>query len=288
MQSHTLTSSLSYALFSLSGKERFIYCIATTTFFWLFLIIFQPFGVNNYDPTESINATFLFGISIFSAALFLLLLIDEYLINYFFEQTDQFRTYLKLILLRIFVSLLFIGSGLFIVYNILGEFHDFNLSSYFQMVLNMSLMLLFTIAARTIYGNQNLLRSSLEKEYNYLSVENDEDQLITIIAENEKDQLILPLKSIVYIQSEDNYISVHHLENERIKHKLIRKSLKSFINELSLPLFLRTHRSYIVNLMHVQKIDGNRNRMSISLKYLDNDLPVGRSYITAVMNAVNQ
>ncbi|MFO8000329.1 MAG: LytTR family DNA-binding domain-containing protein [Marinilabilia sp.] len=60
----------------------------------------------------------------------------------------------------------------------------------------------------------------------------------------------IPLKDILYIQADRNYCSVHTTEKEF----LVVMPLKEFYQKLSSGHFLRIHRSFVVNLSHIQEI----------------------------------
>ena len=61
----------------------------------------------------------------------------------------------------------------------------------------------------------------------------------------------IPYKDIVYINSEDHYVYIHTRRNEYYT----RRKLTEFEQELIGYDFVRCHRSYIVNLKYVKKID---------------------------------
>lgn len=70
-----------------------------------------------------------------------------------------------------------------------------------------------------------------------------------------KGKKILTIQEIFYFEAYDHYVKVHTHD----KFYLIRKSLKNLSKELSPSLFLRVHRSTIVNL---KKIDAYQNSKS--------------------------
>lgn len=58
------------------------------------------------------------------------------------------------------------------------------------------------------------------------------------------------LKDIRYIQKSDNYIDLH----TPTKKHVIRGSIGSFLDQLSSNQFLRTHRSYAINVNYIQDV----------------------------------
>lgn len=65
-------------------------------------------------------------------------------------------------------------------------------------------------------------------------------------------QKFILCKNIKYIKSENVYLNIV-LENNSY---LIRKKIKEMISELPGNLFISVHRSYVVNLMHIDCYDG--------------------------------
>ncbi|PKV52834.1 LytTR family two component transcriptional regulator [Aquimarina sp. MAR_2010_214] len=76
-------------------------------------------------------------------------------------------------------------------------------------------------------------------------------------------------ESLLYIQSYGNYLKLFLIDGEM---KIIRNTISKIDKELSVFEFCRIHKSYLVNLKHVSKIDGNRIQIN------DITLPLGSSY----------
>lgn len=77
------------------------------------------------------------------------------------------------------------------------------------------------------------------------------------------------IDEIVYIQSWGNYLKVF-LENDQMK--IVRKTIKGVEKELPSKIFIRIHKSYLVNKNKIVALEGN----CIMLK--DLELPIGKSY----------
>ncbi|WP_106793230.1 LytTR family DNA-binding domain-containing protein [Aquimarina sp. Aq78] len=76
-------------------------------------------------------------------------------------------------------------------------------------------------------------------------------------------------ESLLYIQSYGNYLKLFLTDGEI---KIIRNTISKIDKELSMFEFCRIHKSYLVNLKHVSKIDANRIQIN------DITLPLGSSY----------
>lgn len=112
-------------------------------FIWLvnlycafFLLFFQPFGVNNYDPTQALQMELLIGIGAFMIANIIAMIAYEFILHpFFFKANTRYHFALRLLLLLIFLS-----TSTFLTYNFLGNFHDWSWRSYFGFIRDMGAM----------------------------------------------------------------------------------------------------------------------------------------------------
>ena len=74
-------------------------------------------------------------------------------------------------------------------------------------------------------------------------------------------------KDILFVEGLENYITIYTL-TEKI---LVHSTMKNIINSLPGDLFIQTHRSYIVNVHHVNLVEGNM------LKVAGHEIPVARN-----------
>ena len=93
-------------------------------------------------------------------------------------------------------------------------------------------------------------------------------------------KFITTASSVTYIESNENYILVHYLENGIAKKYQIRNSMKNIEALCEQAGFARAHRCYIVNPLHIKQIrkgangltfadlgDGNEEGIPVSKKY---------------------
>jgi DNA-binding LytR/AlgR family response regulator len=80
------------------------------------------------------------------------------------------------------------------------------------------------------------------------------------------------LSDICYIEGLKNYVRFIVASPKGLKSIITLQNLKDLENQLPAGLFMRIHRSYIVNLAHIERVEGN------SVAVLDKLLPLGQSY----------
>ncbi|WP_460673598.1 LytR/AlgR family response regulator transcription factor [Larkinella ripae] len=110
--------------------------------------------------------------------------------------------------------------------------------------------------------------------------------LLTLTAENEKDSLSFPGADLFYIESSDNYSTVVYQKDGQILKPLLRSSLSRLENQLEenenaatvRQVIVRCHRSYLVNLEKVEKVTGNAQGYKLHLYGGQFQIPVARKY----------
>jgi DNA-binding LytR/AlgR family response regulator len=95
---------------------------------------------------------------------------------------------------------------------------------------------------------------------------------------------LIKLKDVVYLEYSDNRINVF----TRDEKYYMNMTMKEFV-EKSGPAFIRTHKSFIVNLDYVNEIIPWFNyTFKLRLKhYENNEIPVSRSYLKDFKNKLN-
>jgi len=270
-----ISDFLSKEISVLSRVEKVFFVAGTGLFIFLFLLFFQPFGVNNYDPRETISFQFFW--LMFSMGLFVsvVLAINEFLL---FPLLIKKYSRKGMILWSLW-SVFWLGSWIFLFYNYLGGWHDLQWKSFFGFIGNIGMMSILPIAVILFYIRIRELGISLKSAHSFSYGSAIGDQLLIFTADNLKDQFSVPLKYLLYLESEDNYIAVYHLHDGSPKKTLIRKSLKQVQEENLDPALIRCHRSLIINQFHLQQIKGNRNKLVLSLDHVKDPIPVSRQYI---------
>ncbi|MFA6261851.1 MAG: response regulator [Bacteroidia bacterium] len=92
------------------------------------------------------------------------------------------------------------------------------------------------------------------------------------------DLVKLDIHSILYVQSEGNYIDVYSESGK----KSFRYSLEWFLQQVPEKLFMRVHRSYVVNLEKILKITGS------VVMIQDQAIPVSRKSMPGLRSRVSQ
>ncbi len=91
----------------------------------------------------------------------------------------------------------------------------------------------------------------------------------------------LKLKEILFVEALENYVSV----NTRDEKYTIHFTMRGIEQQLPSSLFVRIHRSYLVNKSVIRSI--TENSLTIAIGGNTKILPVGKSYRDGIMNYIN-
>ncbi len=84
---------------------------------------------------------------------------------------------------------------------------------------------------------------------------------------------IIPVEEVVRLEADDDYVKVFSKQGNFMK----KQTLKNFEEGLSADHFVRVHRSHLVNLMHIERIDPYEKNAHVALLKNGERVPVSRS-----------
>ena len=131
-----------------------------------------------------------------------------------------------------------------------------------------------------IIKNIIVKKEQLEKAFipSNQPLENTDVNLLTIEAENEKENLSIASDAFLAATSADNYVKVYYVKNEKLVTTIIRTTLRKVAeNAAGFPSFYRCHRTALVNLAAVQNIFGTAQGCRLQLSFLQEEIPVSRN-----------
>lgn len=275
-----LTKPYPYRIFSKS--DTFFY-IGLGVFVALFLIVFQPFGIAIWNTPYKIIKLAGYGLVSFTMPM-LLLFIRSIFIN---ERKAEYHYKIWNELLWLVAIIGFVGFGC-LVHSYLIGISDLSLKG-FVISLGMVIPIGFFPVIASVWIKYNRYIDLNKKEADIIEdaishTENNilDDNKLHFTAENEKDNLSIPAKSLLFIESMDNYSQFVYTENNKVTKTLLRGSLKFFETQVDSSDIVRCHRSFIVNLSNAQHIEGNAQGYLLSMLNIDQKVPVSRGFGPAI------
>lgn len=294
-------------------KEKLISAFIGTMFF----AIFQPFGISQFGMTEK----FLITCGLFFVAFAACMTCEgivKYVLrmphdtkrgpNYMMKRGLVFQLF-NVIVLTVYVALYFDRF-------LNNELVDNNLSmEHFLAILAACVGCCFFIGLywRNVYWKRHYAKqleeaqllngvlmerarvatspsnSSFSGESSEVSLpQNAEDVRVPVTLEgNTKENVSLQLSDFLFAESEGNYVSVHHLEDEEERQTMLRTSMKSVIATLCTDNdIMQCHRAYIVNLSHVESVEGRSSGIGLRLHHCETVVPVSKSYVNEIKERI--
>jgi hypothetical protein len=140
-----------------------------------------------------------------------------------------------------------------------------------------------------LYLSMKDKRTKLENLTENTSLEFREKKMITFRDETEKLRFSIKSADILFVESTDNYVTVHTLEKGKIKKIMLRNTMKRLEKELEGTLIQRCHRSYMVNFENIKLVKLISTNLYV---YLDSPeeirIPVSRTYAEHVHEFLNR
>ncbi len=239
-----------------------------------FLYLFQPLDVNLMSGKEKLSVVLgLAAITFLSLSLNLLIL-PSLFPGIFIKRIWNIK---KEIFWNLWI-LSTISVGYYLYYKVLGIF-----AIDFKMVLGLIVIAIIPITGIIIVNRNRMLRSHLKlaEGINKKLKDNKsiEDKLIHFKSEYVKDNLSIKVRLLLLIRAANNYIEIFWKEGDVIKSHMIRSSLKSAEDLLQEHNFIfKCHRSFIININFIDKIEGNLQGYKIFFEGLDFPVPVSKNF----------
>jgi len=265
-------------------------------FVGLFLLTFQPFGLNLWETSH--KALKLMG---FGAVTFVVTALNFILWQWLFpRQFAEEKWTVGREILFVTGNILLIGiANRFYLDWLLGKIEDSGLD-WSGIILVTFLIGLFPVTGLVLINYIAQLRkysreaaelpvhpvepSSVHQENETLATPGVwADDRVKFVADNEKDTLTIQPSDLLYVESSDNYSTVVYLKNGQPAKPLLRSSLSRLEGQIAELPNLRTHivrchRSYIVNLNRVERVTGNAQGYKLHLLGGQFVVPVARKY----------
>lgn len=250
--------------FITSFKQKLIISVCFGLFVYLFLIFFQPFGI---DQITSNKSTFLLGFSLITS----MILIFNFTIfplifnNYFKENRWKIKKEITFIL----YSITAIAISNYLYYSILGYNSLFRINFYLFVVMTISIgifpVIIHVFIAELYLNNKNqrnalvLSQKLVQKDQTIIDqLNSDSEELLNIKSDLKNERFEIGPQNIYFIKSEENYCRIYYEDAKGIQKIFLRVTLKNIETQLEKhSSFMRCHRSYIVNKNLISKISGN-------------------------------
>ena len=256
--------------------------VYTSLFIGLFIVIFQPFGLQNtrIEYKEMILAGY-------GLVTFVVTLLTSWLRSFLFPRFFREDIWtIKKEFLSSGITILNIGIANYL-YSVAfsisawNGFRGFYLYVLYTFLIGLIPMTLMNFMAENHYLKKNLEASGdINRQIAQKQEKTDiENQIIPFISG--KQTFSIPSQNLIYIESMGNYLHVFYLKNESVTSLTLRTPLKNIESAIQNTALFKCHRAFIVNLSYVEKVGGNSQGYSLVMKNIEKEIPVARGYTKA-------
>ena len=282
-----------------SVSRRLIKTLAISGFIGLFLLVFQPFGLDDWQtPAKPIK---LLGFGLVTS---LVMIADSFLLPLLFPRyfSDEHWTIRREIIRTTLLIFIIAVCNRFYLGSLFGN--SSMIAGWVQMIGMTFVIGIFpTVGTILISYIVQLRRYSqaaaelpdysdpatrrepvLRERVSAVRTSDAPEPTLTLIADNEKDTLRLRSDALLFIESSDNYCTVVHLKStptgtDQPVKSLLRSSLSRFETQLEgKSHIVRCHRSFVVNLDRVERVTGNAQGYKLHLFGGQFQVPVARRF----------
>lgn len=253
-------------------KKRLAFGLTLTLFFWLFLSLAQPFGINS----EGLEGFLIMTTWILPMASIWLIIIyvTDYLVALLFKQrhSNNYKADFFLWLVKVFL----VVHSIFIFRGIYCNWACLDLLEYGQLWFACILFFLLIYIPFTLYAK------FLHVKETFTGSKDENGEEDTFLISDGKRPINIAVKDITHFKSDDNYIDVHHLKPEQttgaITFRCTMKELEAKV--AGYPQFIRVHRSYIINMNFFDSYHSASGNSHVILVAHESEtkIPVSRKY----------
>ena len=120
------------------------------------------------------------------------------------------------------------------------------------------------------------------------TLENCLQETLTLTG-NTNDTVTLKVSDLLYIEAVGNYVKVCHLRDGEVRTDMLRATSKQMEDALQhVPIMIRCHRAFLVNLGMVEQVVAHSGSMQLIMKHSHDAIPVSRSNMSQVKEAIKE
>jgi len=103
-----------------------------------------------------------------------------------------------------------------------------------------------------------------------------------LLLRQHKSSKFISVDSITYIEAQGDYTRVCTKENVK---GIMHHTMKKWVERLPEKIFYQLHRSYIVNINHIEElVKGANNKYEAHLKFCNKTVPISKNYSKIIKN----
>jgi len=257
------------------------YIILIPLFFLVFVIIYKPFNIEAgalckypssiMDP----NGRYQFNIVMIMSIILMVLVLSRTLLYILRKKlSGDYGNYFVWISGEFLAMSLF--TALYVSLITKGEMTYFNALLYAFIYL--LTILIYPYALITLMQLLKAARASKA------GIVDDTSSRIRFYDDKHTLKFVIAASSILYIEAQENYVRIHYLDGDQVKHYQLRATMKKIEESLTSNGLIRCHRSFFVNPRHIHALRKDKdNYIYAEMDTLAHtEIPVSKKYYETV------
>jgi hypothetical protein len=112
-----------------------------------------------------------------------------------------------------------------------------------------------------------------------------EDKIQNEMVNFSNSSLTLTIDKVLFVNSMGNYVTIYFWDSDEVKKEVIRSTMKTIETDLlNFNKIVRCHKSYFVNLSKVVGTSGNARALYLHLTNIDISIPVSRTFTNQILS----
>jgi hypothetical protein len=272
--------------------NRWTVIITISLFITVFMVVFQPFGLQYLESDYKSILLAGYGLVTFVVLLFNMIIVTRLFPKVYRE--ERWTILREVVWLTWIVITISIGN--YIYSDLLSIVHWVGFRGPLVFILFTFAIGIIPITGVVVFSYNHRLKKNLiaSQELTTMIKNQDtisvgEDNRLVITSENMNQKLETQASNLICIESEGNYVNTWYIEEGKIVRLMIRNTLKNVESQIDkTDILFKCHRAFIINLSYIDKVKGNSQGYRLLVKHLDKEIPVSRNYSKSFKEAISR
>ncbi|HSV88323.1 MAG TPA: LytTR family DNA-binding domain-containing protein [Bacteroidales bacterium] len=267
--------------FFVSSRNTIIQILFTTVFAYFFINVYQPFGSKDWYAVSFWVFSLVSGLIVIAG---MLVVLASRLIMFAVKRYRPITVWYYAIMIA---SEIIMKGAMYTVVERLALVDE---TPFFKALViavqNTSLILLIPYLISTLFFAWWEKKVSLETLIRQLRYK---PQFIPFKDENESLKLSIKSYDLLYLEANDNYVTIHYKSGDNLKKFTLRNTLKNIEKQMEDYPLLRCHRSFMVNIDQVKMLKREYSQFNLWLDEAGTvSIPVSRSFVLPVSEVMSK
>lgn len=193
---------------------------------------------------------------------------------------------LEYLILWLIAEIFFLSLALTFFSYFINTSHDIK---FLDLLVRISASVVGILAIPYVISVMGFMLKEKERELQYYTMKNSNagNQVTGITNFHDKSgKFAISIKNedLLYLESADNYVKIHYLNNDEVCQYLLRNTLKNVEEEYASAGLVRCHRFYLVNMHKVKIVRKLKGILVLEFTDLAKSVPVSKTYISSIID----